>query len=175
MFRRFLLSLPDILGQIFYFAFIVVVVGAISFLVGELMPRYNFDYTASPYASYKWEKDGFIYLKLHIQFWKDHVPDMSQYIQRVFRKKITVFRDNDYLERLVQETCVAELVHDVLILISPIFMVLMPGWVGVVATILYILGNIPFILIQRYNRPRLVKLMRRQAQKNQVPGLVRAN
>jgi len=28
--------------------------------------------------------------------------------------------------------------------------------------VLYALGNIPFVMIQRYNRPRLVKLLNRQ-------------
>ena len=37
--------------------------------------------------------------------------------------------------------------------------------VGVYLWVLCILGNLPFILIQRYNRPRLKRLLRRCGQK----------
>lgn len=162
MFSRFLLTLPVFIGQIFRFAFIVAVIGSMAFFLGQLMPRRNFDYRAFPYASMSWEDEGRIYTRLRIQFWKDKVPDMSQYIKSVFRKRITVFRSPDYLEDLIRETCVAEWVHMMLVYISPIFLVLMDGVPGGIAMACYIVGNIPFILIQRYNRPRLIMLMERQ-------------
>lgn len=162
MFLRFLLSLPAFIGQIFYYAFIIAVVGSMAFFLGQLLPRRNFDYTAYPFKPFGWEQDGKVYTKIKIQFWKDKVPDMSQHIKSMFRKKICVFRNSDYLEELILETCVAEMVHFLLILISPIFLLLMHGVAGVLGMIGYILGNIPFILIQRYNRPRLIQLMQRQ-------------
>ena len=35
-------------------------------------------------------------------------------------------------------------------------------------TVLYGLSNLPFILIQRYNRPRLLRLYERMAQREQL-------
>ena len=35
---------------------------------------------------------------------------------------------------------------------------------GLIASILYALGNLPFVLIQRYNRPRFRMLLERQRQ-----------
>lgn len=162
MFTRFLLSLPELLGQFFQFALIVIIVGSMAFPFGQLMPRKNFDYTRFPFKPFGWEQNGRIYTKLKIQKWKDKVPDMSQYVKSAFRKKITVFRDAEYIHELILETCVAEFVHWVLILVSPMFLILMDSRWAWIWMLLYVLGNIPFIVIQRYNRPRLVTIMEKQ-------------
>ena len=156
------MSLPVFFGLFFRFAFIVFVIGTAAFYLGQLLPRKNFDYRSFPFAPLKWEDGGRVYLKISIQRWKDKVPDMSQYVKSAFRKRITVFRSTEYLEELVLETCVAEFVHWVLVLLSPVFLILMPPNTGWIAALLYAIGNMPFILIQRYNRPRLVLLMDRQ-------------
>ncbi len=162
MLIRFFHLIPLAIEQFFLFAFIVVIVGALAFLGGELLPRKNFDYTAFPYRSFRWEKNGQIYEKLQIRKWKDHVPDMSKHVKTMFAKEIVNPRDPEYTRRLILETCVAELTHDVLVLLSPIFPQYMTGVYADIAMLLYALGNIPFILIQRYNRPRLVMLMEKQ-------------
>lgn len=162
MFVRFLLRLPIYIGNLFRLAFWYIVVGAISFFIGQSLPRKNFDYKVFPYHPFRWENGGRIYLKLRIQYWKDKLPDMSRYITSMFRKKLTVMRSPEYLEDLIKETCVAELVHWGLIFISPIYMVLLDGALGAVGAALFAVGNVPFVLIQRYNRPRLVQLMLRQ-------------
>ena len=162
MFVRFLLRLPIYIGNLFKLAFCYIVVGSISFFIGQALPRKNFDYQSFPYRSFRWERGGRIYLRLRIQYWKDKVPDMSRYITKMFRKKITVMRSPEYLEDLIAETCVAEAVHWGLIFVSPIYMVLLDGPLGAVGALLFALGNLPFVIIQRYNRPRLVLLMERQ-------------
>ena len=162
MLIRFFHLIPIAIEQFLLFAFIVIVVGALAFVGGELLPRKNFDYTAFPYRPFQWEKNGEIYHKLHIQKWKDHVPDMSKHVKTMFAKEIVSARDPEYTRRLILETCVAELTHYVLMLLSPIFPQYMTGVYGDIAMIVYVLGNLPFVLIQRYNRPRLVLLMEKQ-------------
>lgn len=162
MFWRFLQSFPAFIGQIFRCVFIGCVIGPMAFFLGQLLPRPNFDYMAYPYKSFKWECDGLVYTKLGIQFWKDTVPDMSRYIRSMVKKKISVFRSAEYLDGLIRETCVAELVHYMLILLSPIFLLFMDGIAGWLGAASYCILNLPFILIQRYNRPRLVQLLQRQ-------------
>lgn len=162
MFWRLLLSLPTFIGQIFRCIFIGAMIGPMAFFLGQLLPRQNFDYWSQPYCPYQWERDGRVYMMIKIQFWKDAVPDMSRYIRSMAKKKIVVFRDPDYLDGLIRETCVAELVHYMLMLLSPIYMIFMEGYPGVIAAALYCLCNLPFVLIQRYNRPRLVALRERQ-------------
>ena len=60
---------------------------------------------------------------------------------------------------LVQETCVAECVHWALTLLSAgIFFLWRSGWAALLWLVYNVLGNVSFIVIQRYNRPRLQKL-----------------
>lgn len=138
------------------------VIGPVSFVIGERLPRKWFDYRAFPYAPFRFEEGGRFYKRLGVQAWKDRAPDMSKMIRGVFKKKLPLSRDSAYLQTLVRETCVAEFVHLTLILISPIFFLLVGGMPGLIATLLYMFLNLPFIIIQRYNRPRLVMIMERE-------------
>ena len=60
---------------------------------------------------------------------------------------------------LIAETCVAECVHFWLIILSlGIFVFWRGGWAVVFCLVYNLLGNLPFQIIQRYNRPRLRRL-----------------
>lgn len=61
---------------------------------------------------------------------------------------------------MIQETCIAEWVHGLLIVLGFGCIWIWDGMGGWIISVLYALGNLPYILIQRYNRPRLVKLLR---------------
>ena len=71
----------------------------------------------------------------------------------------------DYKERLpdmLLETCVAELTHSLLCVIGLYCLRLWPGAGGMIIYWIYIvLFNLPYIFIQRYNRPRLMKLYKK--------------
>lgn len=152
--------ITDLLYMLLCFA----ILGAISFVMGEAIPRENIDHRTFPYRSYRWEQEGKFYLRFRIDRWKDKVPDMSRYVSKTVRKRMPLNRmGSEMTLQLVRETCVAELVHWILVVISPVFLLLMPtlGW-GVAATVLGVLGNLPFIMIQRYNRPRMARVLERQ-------------
>lgn len=142
------------------FASIVGTVGISAFFLGEKLPRSIFDPEKFPYRSFKWEKEGQIYEKIGIRWWKTHTPDMSKYIRRTFSKQGNMLRDPGHLRRMVLETCSAEFVHWMLILISPVFVVLMDEF-GILSMVAYILGNLVSVVIQRYNRPRILKIVQR--------------
>ena len=167
MLSGILLSLPEFFGMFFRLMFLFAFIGALSFMCGEALPRKNFDYHDFPFCSFRWENNGKFYLKFGIDRWKDNMPDMSQYIQKAFRKKMPVNRLNSELTyRLIIETCVAELVHWLLVFLGPVYLVLMPDiWWGIAGVVLSIAGNLPFIIIQRYNRPRLIRVLERQKQR----------
>ena len=64
---------------------------------------------------------------------------------------------------MIEETCVAEAVHALLSLTGLGFLWIVPGMWGALWTAMYILlGNVAYIMIQRYNRPRLQKLLAMQ-------------
>ena len=64
---------------------------------------------------------------------------------------------------MIRETCAAELTHLLEAVAGLWCLHLWPGVGGVVMASLCILINLPFILIQRYNRPRFLRLLRRCA------------
>ncbi|MGI6184421.1 MAG: hypothetical protein ACOYIH_09995 [Candidatus Fimadaptatus sp.] len=145
---------------------ILALIGPLSFVLGELFPRRWVRYNRFPFNEYGWEKDGALYRKLRVNEWKDKVPDMSNLFKWMFPKKsIAQERTAKYFERFVIETCVAEAVH-VLLMIAGYcvyFFVFHNAW-GFIVSTLYALGNLPFVLIQRYNRPRFKMIMERQKQ-----------
>jgi len=156
--------LHDVLPKPIYlflrFASIVGTAGIPAFFLGEKLPRTMFNPDSFPFRSYAWEQEGRIYEKIGIQKWKTHIPDMSKYITRTFSKQGNMMRDPNHLRRLVLETCSAELVHWYLILVSPVFAILMDE-LGLLSMLIYIVGNLLFVIIQRYNRPRVQKIIQR--------------
>lgn len=142
-------------------ASIVGIIGIIAFFVGESIPRSWYDYRRFPFKCYAWEKNGRIYEKLGVRWFKTHSIDMSRIMPGTFPKQNTMSRDRAHLERLVQEMCNAELVHWVLAFLSPVFWLLIEGWYGVAITVGYAMSNLGDIMIQRYNRPRIIMILKR--------------
>lgn len=144
-----------------YSVLYVVVIGVASHYIGEALPRRWFRYDRFPYRSWRWEKDGKIYDKLHIRVWKDHMPDMSRVMKDMVPKRVGKCPTAAEVHRLVQETCVAEIVHIGLCLCSPVIWLFWCNWMGVLLCGIFVVCNIPFMMIQRYNRPPLVLLAQR--------------
>ena len=94
--------------------------GLFFFVIGQMLPREWFDPKSFPYRCYKWERSGKIYQKTGVHWWKDAVPDMSRIIPGMVKKKAHLATDSKKMRILIKETCVAELVHWLLIIfISP--------------------------------------------------------
>ena len=128
--------------------------------LGQAMPRRWFDGERFPYRCYKWEKQGKLYTRIGVDRWKTLVPDMSRILPDMVKKQVTTTAVTAAQAAvLVQETCVAEAVHTASSLLGLVCLGLWPGWGGVLVWLVwFLLGNLPFILIQRYNRPRLLRL-----------------
>ena len=136
--------------------------GALAFFGGEKLPRRWFRPDAFPYRQAAWEQNGAAYEKLGIRVWKDIFPDMSRFAPRTFRKKAGLSRDPEHVRGLILEMCSAEAVHWALIVcVTPLLAWAVPGLLGAVIALCYVLGNLLFVIIQRYNRPRLVAIQKR--------------
>lgn len=133
--------------------------GTAAFFLGRILPKRWLHAGRFPFAAYDFERGGRIYEKLHIRKWQNRVPDMSRIFPRLMPPKNLAGEYKQRLPVMIQETCVAELIHDITALAGLYCLRLWPGPGGVVVTLIdVLLLNLPFILIQRYNRPRLVKL-----------------
>lgn len=147
----------------------IIIIGIVSGLLIAAIPACVFTpHKISIYHDFKFEKGGRFYEKhFKISLWKDKLPQFSEITHKGFSKSSLKGIDKKYLSRFYLETVRAEFCHRLLILISPLFYALNtnPAW-GITFTILFALGNIPFIIVQRYNRPRIKKIMTSKAYKN---------
>jgi len=151
------------------------VMGIIGLIIGRIVSRDRIDMDRFPYKLYKWENGGKTYNKIGINRWKDVIPDVSVYLKSVFPKRLDSSQDKkdvEYYMIFAKETCVSEFVHTVLMLAAPVFYAVNKSvsW-GVWTTIIYFFGNIPFMLVQRYNRPRLISIAKKaeETQKEHIP------
>ena len=63
---------------------------------------------------------------------------------------------------MINETCVAELSHIIISIFGIPALWIMPGTGGIIVFLIFVFVlNFPFIIIQRYNRPRLVRLQKK--------------
>lgn len=142
-------------------------IGVGSFILGRLMPTSWFREDRFPYRGYRWEHDGKTYQALGIRKWQNRVPDMSKIFPNIMQeKKMTNHYQHD-LPIMIKETCIAEFIHVLLCIAGLAYIWLWPGMWGKIITVVYILANIPYILIQRYNRPRFLKLQEKLRQKDE--------
>ena len=149
--------------SLLYAVIYIAVLGILSHFVGQALPRARFSAESFPYRTADLENGGRVYEKLGIKHWKDALPDMSRIMPDMVKKKMTGQNREQGMDVLIAETCVAECVHYWLIVLSlGIFLFWRGGWAVVFWLVYNILGNVPFILIQRYNRPRLVLLEQRR-------------
>ena len=150
--------------RVFYCLCYAAGLGVVSFVLGRLVPKEWFDYTRFPYRSFAFEKGGKIYEAIGIAKWQSRVPDMSRIFPKLMpAKKIPARPDEQTLLVMIRETCAAEATHTLLMLAGLGVIVIWPCVWGVMLYLVYaILGNLIFIIIQRYNRPRLVRLYERK-------------
>ena len=137
-------------------------IGAVCFYIGRLLPGNWFRSDRFPFRCFPFERGGRIYERLGIRRWKDKVPDMSKILPKVvLPKRLPWGAQPERVALLIQETCIAEVVHIILFILGFGCVLLWGdgpgGWI--IALVYNLLGNVPFILIQRYNRPRLQRLM----------------
>ncbi len=147
----------------------LVIISIISFLVGRILPKKWFRADLFPYRGYGFEKNGRIYMKIGIHKWQSKIPDMSKILPFMMPKKKLSGENLEKMPRMIQETCVAEFIHGINAIAGFYCLKLCPGVGGVVLSIIYaVILNLPFVLVQRYNRPRLIELNKRLEERNKV-------
>ena len=99
-----------------------------------------------------------IYKLLNVKKWKGHMPT---YDPSLFDPKLHSW------EEIAQAMCQAEIVHEVIAVLSflPLLAAIPFGAFGVFLTtsLLAALFDLCFVVMQRYNRPRILKLIRKNA------------
>lgn len=129
--------------------------------VGNLVPKatgYAFDYKSAWFQPRKWEAS--FYKSLNIKDWKGSLPTYSP---DQFSLEI------NSVHRVIQNMCGAEVVHEIIMLCSflPLLFVFLFGAfpVFLITSVLAALYDSIFVMAQRYNRPRLVRIFEKQEAK----------
>ena len=155
--------LRDLSGlQIFLWSVIIIAAWHVAvFLACVKIPTAFFDATKSRYLPKKWEKGGRWYRdNLKIQLWKDKLP---QHIGKGgFSKEHLTDVSIEYLDEFIMETCRGEWMHLTNCLCGVVMLVVNSLGIGLLFAFLILLGNLPFAVIQRYNRFRLQILRKRR-------------
>ncbi len=114
------------------------------------------------YKIRSWEREGKLYRNwLAVHRWKRRLPDGAAWFGG-FPKKQPVGRDPAYLGRFILETRRSELTHWCMLGCFPIFFFWNPPWACAVMAVYAVAANLPFIIVQRYNRAILLRIRSRQ-------------
>lgn len=141
------LTVAITLGTVFYHYALRLAVGEIS----AWAHRFTLDPNNSWFRQKKWEPE--LYRLLRVRGWKDKLPT---YAPDSFNPRKTA------IATIIQNTCHAELVHEVIALLSfvPVVFCVWFGALGVflITSLVAALSDLVFSVLQRYNRPRLLRL-----------------
>ena len=132
---------------------------AMRLLVGHILDRTmqnKADYRKAWYQLRPWEAK--LYKGLNVRKWKRNMPT---YDPSLFDPKLHSW------EEIVQAMCQAELVHEVIAALSflPLLAAIPFGsfFVFLLTSLLAALFDLSFVIMQRYNRPRILKLLSKKA------------
>ena len=137
-------------------------------------------HTATGYAAYRLDdsrlsRDGWLLRqrrfetgrwyrrRLRINRWKDKVPEAGDLFRGGVSKRHLPAYDVAGLQLFVRETRRAELAHWWAMLCGPLFVLWNPPLAAVLLVGYGVVANLPFILIQRYNRFRTQPLVERRS------------
>ena len=109
---------------------------------------------------FKFEASGLIYEKLfQVNNWKNKLPDGSKILKEGFSKNKVDTMSLDYFKKFLIEVNRAELSHWLQMLPAPIFFLFNLPIIGYLMIVYAVLFNLPFIIAQRYNRPKLIRII----------------
>jgi glycosyl-4,4'-diaponeurosporenoate acyltransferase len=117
----------------------------------------------------RWEDGGKWYQRrLRIRSWKDLLPEKGDLFRGGFSKRHLRSRSDAHLRRFVAETRRAELVHWTNMAAGPFFLIWCRPAIGAWMIVFGVVVHLPFVLIQRYNRGRLLGIIGRRERRRAV-------
>lgn len=97
-----------------------------------------------------------LYKLMRVRKWKKYLPTYSP---------VTFDTTQKTVKEIVGATCQAEIVHEIIMVLSLVPIALIPLFGGAAAIIitsfLSMLIDLTFVILQRYNRPKLIRVMER--------------
>jgi glycosyl-4,4'-diaponeurosporenoate acyltransferase len=113
------------------------------------------------------ERDGRIYERLRIRRWKDRLPELGNAFPGGESKRELRSGASTDLRRLVAETRRAELVHWAIPAVVPVFALWNPAGLMAAMGAYAVVANVPCLMVQRYNRGRLLRVIARRERRTE--------
>ena len=141
----------------------VIAIDAVVAIIVRLFPAKNFDPHKKIFRSQAWEKN--FYLSIGVKAWKDKIPETGKLLVKFSKTEVAQKDNPEYLYKFLTEMGYAEIMHLIstvagflVIFIFPLEYALL---FGVPAATVNFLLQIPPCIVQRYNRPKVLKLYER--------------
>ncbi len=131
--------------------------------VVRAMPESFFCHDNIVFSAKNFEDEGRFYERyFNIRAWKKYLPDGSVITGVGLKKKRMENLESDTLRLYVVESCRAELIH--LLAIPPfiVFGLFCPPEVIFYMLVYSLAVNLPCFITQRYNRPRVLRVLKRR-------------
>ncbi|UJL46158.1 glycosyl-4,4'-diaponeurosporenoate acyltransferase [Virgibacillus sp. NKC19-16] len=125
------------------------------------MPIRWFEKNSFLYSIQAWEQGGQFWQKhFRVKKWKSVVPDGAKLFKQGFEKRELSKKDRSFLVTFILESRRAELTHWLCIPPAILFFLWNPPWAGWIMIAYAVLVNVPIIILQRYNRARLERVVK---------------
>lgn len=112
------------------------------------------------FRQFSWEEQGMFWQRfVKVKYWKGFIPDGTLFIRNGYNKRVLQGRDSTSLSLFLLESRRAEFVHWLMIVPGFFFFLWNPLWAAWLNVLYAVLFNAPLIIIQRYNRPRLERII----------------
>lgn len=113
-------------------------------------------------------KEKYLYQKIGIKGWKDKIPELGKIAH--FSKTKIESNETTYLLKFASETCYAEVMHVLSIIFTFLPVIFAPTEARFTfafpIAVINLFLQIPPVLVQRYNRPKLLILYERSLRQN---------
>jgi glycosyl-4,4'-diaponeurosporenoate acyltransferase len=110
----------------------------------------------------KFEQSGTFYEQfLGIRTWKKWIPDGATIFNEGFKKKHLQGTEKQYIQTFINETRRAEWTHILQIFPCLVFFVFNSFWIAMIMVAYALMFNVPLIWLQRYNRARFLRVLKR--------------
>ena len=137
-------------------------IDAIVAAIVHALPRKWFNPFKKIYKVFDWERK--FYTKIGIKKWKDMIPETGAALTGFGKDKVIDLKTKEYVMKFMEETVYAEVLHFLSFIVSfvVIFINLKLAWLVGIPMILCngVLQIMP-VMTQRYNRPKLMVLYKR--------------
>ncbi|TDM01932.1 glycosyl-4,4'-diaponeurosporenoate acyltransferase [Macrococcus hajekii] len=130
------------------------------------IPAHFFDKLSCCFRTFSWEQGGDVWQRwFKVKQWKTVLPDSSSIYSKSFNHRNLEATDDETLNTFRIEANRAEMTHGFSLLLFPLFYLWNPKWAARLNLGFAIMSNLPFIIIQRYNRPKIEQLLKKKGRK----------